>query len=511
MVILAIWMVLSVLALLPLLVTRFPPLTDYVQWVFQGYLFERLINGGAGDAVQQYYHVSLVPVPNAVAPVAIGLLQLWLVPADAGRVFLAVSVLVFSYGFGFLVRTLQRRPTVLELLGFPWAYGYFLYWGFVSYVLALGLALLGVGLLHHLRVQPAHRRAGVGYAGLALFSMVVYLCHLFGWAVLTLTALLYALQSLTAGKRREAGAIVLMLLPSFLLLIAYAMAGGGNGTTELYPSLIDKGLAIASPLFLFLRTDPFPAPFPVMPLNALCGLLLMAVLVGHWQRRAVGETQRPVLASAGALLLGAVLVPFNWFGGLVAPDNRLILPAVLLGVAALPGKPWRLSSGLCTAAVVVLILGLHTVQFARTGARLAAVQTATAAAIPPAGSVLLLTIHDPPVRAACQTGRLPSLGAPVLDWFGLYRLMAIGGTRSSIFDSSIIVPTARSSAAPELTITQVRPSGVQAVLGSRANLVARFGTIEAFGCQEALQTVQSVLTPAYHVRARGDGYEVLVR
>ena len=142
---------LSVVSVIPFWVAEFPPLLDYPQWVFQGYLVMLLLSGAdAGQGAALPYMLNWAPIPNLAAPLGIGLLNFWLPPQQAGRVFGATCVLLFSYGFAYMMRSTQRRPTAIELLGPVWAYGYFMYSGFLSYVLSLGIAFFAIGSLTRL-------------------------------------------------------------------------------------------------------------------------------------------------------------------------------------------------------------------------------------------------------------------------------------------------------------------------------------------------------------------------
>ena len=69
------------------------------------------------------------------------------VVADLGT----AVVLVLTGVVMFYVAGLERRYLVAaaaEGLGWPWAFGYVLSKGYLSYLLALGLVCIGVGLSH---------------------------------------------------------------------------------------------------------------------------------------------------------------------------------------------------------------------------------------------------------------------------------------------------------------------------------------------------------------------------
>src|SRR5204863_466841 len=123
------WVILSLAAIIPFAAVEFPPLYDYYHWLFQAHVLKALLVGGAPsvEPVSVLYGFNWTPVPNLAAPISIALLHLLLPLSVAGRVFLALCVLLFAYGFAYLVRSIQRQPTAIEFLGLLWAFGYFMY------------------------------------------------------------------------------------------------------------------------------------------------------------------------------------------------------------------------------------------------------------------------------------------------------------------------------------------------------------------------------------------------
>ena len=123
---LVVWALLSVGSVAVLLLPRFLPFYDYPEWVLQGRIVHDLWTGATsgGIATSQLYGLVAAPVPNLAAPIGIALLSFLLPIEAAGRAFLVIGVLGFGFGFGYLVRCFQRRPTVMQFTGFLWAFGY---------------------------------------------------------------------------------------------------------------------------------------------------------------------------------------------------------------------------------------------------------------------------------------------------------------------------------------------------------------------------------------------------
>ena len=194
-------------------------------------------------------------MPNLAAPVLIGLFNTVLPTEAAGQVFIVVTVLGFACAFGYLVRTIQQRPTAVEFLGFPFAMGFFLYKGYLSYVFGLAGMFLLVAMLERLVRRCGEQSILLGVAGL---SVLLYLSHLLAWVMGGLAVLVYALVLARQGRRRTAAQLVAGLPPGGILAGWYVLAEHGGSGIMLYPSWRDKAIALTETLQFFLRSDPFP-------------------------------------------------------------------------------------------------------------------------------------------------------------------------------------------------------------------------------------------------------------
>ena len=322
--------------------TGFLPFYDYYQWLFQGHVVAVLLFGadpGSG-AIADAYSLSPVPVPNLAAPVVIGLLDTVLPIEVAGRVFVVVTVLGFACAFGHLVRTIQQRPTAVEFLGFPWAMGFFLYKGYLSYAFGLAVMFLLVAMLHRLTHRPAgdHRRTLLAVAGV---GVLLYLSHLLAWIMGGLAVLVYALVLARQGRRRTAGQLVAAQLPAAVLAVWYLLAEHGGSGITLYPSWQDKAIALTETLQFFLRSDPFPPALPLFWINVALALAFAGIVLARLDVRAIGTavSTRPVLWLSAALAAVALLLPISTVNDLIKPDERFVAPALLLAAAALPYRP----------------------------------------------------------------------------------------------------------------------------------------------------------------------------
>ena len=371
--------------------TGFLPFYDYYQWLFQGHVVAVLLFGAdpGSSAIADAYSLSPVPVPNLAAPVVIGLLDTVLPTEVAGQVFIVVTVLGFACAFGHLVRTIQQRPTAVEFLGFPWAMGFFLYKGYLSYAFGLAVMFLLVAMLHRLTQRPAgdHRRTLLAVAGV---GVLLYLSHLLAWIMGGLAVLVYALVLARQGRRRTAGQLVAAQSPAAVLAVWYLLAEHGGSGITLYPSWQDKAIALTETLQFFLRSDPFPPALPLFWVNVALALAFVGIVLSRLDVRAIGTavSTRPVLWLSAALAAVALLLPISTVNDLIKPDERFVAPALLLAAAALPYRPGRLRVTALGPVFAAAVVALHLVEYVDVGQRIARVDAATDAAVPAATDVL---------------------------------------------------------------------------------------------------------------------------
>ncbi len=509
------WIILTVGAVLPFAVVQLPPLYDYYHWVFVGHLVPLLLPGarGTAPAVNSLYGLTLLPIPNLGAPVLIALLSLVLPVGVAGRVFLTLCVLAFAYGFAFLVRAIQARPTALELLGFPVAFGYFMYKGYDSYLLSLALAFFAVGTLHRVTcggtARPA-RRAIVWLAGL---GVGLYLCHLFGWMVFAPATGIYTLRLMRQARWRAGLGLGSTVLPALALLGWYTAGSIGGSKVILYPLLSEKILSLVEPLMLFLRTDPFTPPLATFWTNLGGGLLILALLVANLASPLRKQPWLPLLLPAAILGGIALALPISEFSGDIRPDERFVLPAVMLGLASLRFKPLTVGRGAAMSAVVLLILSYHLVEYRSAGTALSEIQQSTAAVLPPGAAVLSLTVNSGATHAPCAAGAdVFSVGAPTLKWFGLERLLGSGAALgANVMPTSLVHAKIGAQPVPNLTVVEMSPGQIRAAGPLGLEMAGLYPYIEVFGCPQDLDTVRAAFTPQYETVAGGRYYAVLGR
>lgn len=214
------------LAAVPLLYPPVPPLVDLLGHMGR---YRVMLDGDAPSlaAVYQFRWALMgnLGVDLLVYPLA---KLIGLEPA-VKLVVIAIPMMTVA-GMLWVAREVHHRlpPTVMFAL--PFVYGHHFLFGFVNYALSVGLALLAFGLWLRLgRLRRYRLRA-------ALFvpiSILVWLCHAFGWGMLGLLAFSAEVvrahddgRSWWKAILRGTGQALVLALPAVLMLLWRDGAGG---------------------------------------------------------------------------------------------------------------------------------------------------------------------------------------------------------------------------------------------------------------------------------------------
>lgn len=369
--------------LAPLLFAAVPPLVDYPPHLARMWVLthaDRVPDLAANYVV----HWRLLPY---LAMDAVVVALAWLMPVEtAARLFVALSMLSLPLGAMALRRALFGRVGLWPLAGLLFVYNAVLFWGFLSCLFSLGLALAAfAGWIATARWRPAPRLALFGAVGALLV-----LSHLFAFGVYgLLVAAWEGGQALRPGRPWRAALPGLLARGAHaapaLLVWRLSLAQGGPTHTQ-YGDLGDKLIAALAPLDFGFA----PATFDIL---LWVGAALFLALALSRRRLRLAPAMRLPLAS---LLVAALLMP-NWVSGSWGADMRLpvALPFVLIAstrleLARRPAIALALLGGLLLAARVWSV-GQSFADHDRWFAEF----RAASAAIPP-GARLLVVAPAPP-------------------------------------------------------------------------------------------------------------------
>ncbi len=219
----------SVLALLPVWLTRYPPVTDLPNHLLGAFAVVHLHDPAYDFA--RHFTVNLTPRSGILGHyLMIVLLRAGLSPLLTEKIYLSLILLIAPWGMWWLLVQLRGRRdgTLLALftlfLGYNWCFNM----GFASFALSVGLFTFGLAAWwRYRRAFWAEKIAWhpVVWAGLvtALLAIAAYLAHLQGAGTL-----LAAVGLLSLADWRRPERVLLLWLP-FLPLILFVFWLGRSG------------------------------------------------------------------------------------------------------------------------------------------------------------------------------------------------------------------------------------------------------------------------------------------
>ena len=310
-----------------------PPLQDFNEWIYQGFLLKTLWLGGAVPAVVKPW-----PVPNSAAQVILGLLNLGLDPYAAGIAYL----MLYLGAFGWLAwRLAPNRASfllaiILGVLSSP-------FWdGYANYQLGL------VVLMTYLVVT---RDRELPWYGQAAFAIALFFCHA---VLLAVFAVLLGWRSLLRPSRIPSA--VAALLPAFAMMVWYAAVDRTGHSEEIawFVNTIPEFIAYKG--YTLAKTGPYqnmvidgisdsaraPALYWVgVGINFVFAVVAVTpiILFSAWrlvERRASAE----VLTALTCFLIFAI-APSGLLFGIVNLGERFLLPGLLIALTAVDDR-WQL-------------------------------------------------------------------------------------------------------------------------------------------------------------------------
>jgi hypothetical protein len=310
----------------PIISTRVPLMHDYLGNMSRVFVLYNLIHG---TGFAEMYRIHLAIVPNlAVDGIVLGLMELGLPIEAAGHCFLILMITTLAIGVVALHYATFRRASVWPLLVLPFIYQDGLFWGFINYLLGLGLALIAATAWR--LIAPRHLLlAGIT---LLLFSLALYFSHLL--AMLIMCGLVVGNElgiSVFSPSRRNwprvAVAIVASALPLALMLFS--------------PLIADNNPPTLAALLLRLNTAALRARIGELLWFAwgynswldTASLVCFFALGGYAAIRGLIRIDLPSLVPLTGLIAIYLIVPDGWFGTVYLPQ-RLPLMIFLMAMAA---------------------------------------------------------------------------------------------------------------------------------------------------------------------------------
>jgi hypothetical protein len=327
--------IVAVAQLVPFVAVRYLPLVDLPNHEAR---VDILAGYGSNPAMQQHYVVDWRPVPNlAFDLAAVPLVRLGLSPLDAGRLFLALTSLLYVLGGHLLATAMRGRRTWLGVVLPLVLYSSMLFLGFLSFVFGFALFLIAYAAWLSWRDRLTNGRVAV-VAALAAATLVSHL------AAFGLLATAVAVSALAAGGRRTRAALVrtaAAFVPAAGLLVVMLAERGDRGGTD-WGTAASKAKPVAGLLLTYDRR----VDLVLLAAAAACGGVALAVA----RRRAL---VRP--AAWTALAVAALYLALPHVLATATDVDTRLLPALAVLAACTPALTLapRAAAVLAVAAVAI--------------------------------------------------------------------------------------------------------------------------------------------------------------
>lgn len=336
----------------------YPPLQDFVEWIYQGSLFAGLLSGD--KAVTSAFTVVGYPIPNSISQIGMGLMMLVWPPMAVGRMWLCLYLASFVTVGWFAMRKLRAdvgAAMFVVLLGAA-ALNACFWSGYINFQIAV-LLLAAFFVVHELYGK---RSAWL----IALFGVGIFFAH----------AAIFAAFVMWVGLRdvlwRRDPRAAVALVPSLALLAWYILARSPE--IEPRPPLPYDNLLqfLFYKAYTFMKLGPFhnfvaedgaswavrnPLLYKVgvganLVFAAFLGLTILMSYVDTVRTRQFDADRMTALLPPLALFAAFAVAP-AWLPGVVNIGERFLIAAVVMILLTAPLRPWLVRAAAAAALTAI--------------------------------------------------------------------------------------------------------------------------------------------------------------
>lgn len=303
-------------SVVPLCFATYPPLFDYPSHIARIYILE---HWKASPALQGWYDIRSFLLPNVgMDLVTLGLAKIFPITV-AGRIFLALILGLMLSGCMVLHRCLHGHFSLWALVSAPFLFNWILLFGFLNYLLGVGLLLWAAGSwVLGSRAAP-WRRLLWG----TLFAVALFFCHFAALGLYAIIVAGYELQrSATTVRTSTWLAFRDLLVGAAIFLIPLLLFVVSPTSDEALQ--VDYWHPLWKPIIAYRALQ---SGNPILDYVTFAGIALGLVVVALYGRLRVAKCMYVPLA----MLLVAYLVAPAWLLSARFVDTRL--PVAILFVA----------------------------------------------------------------------------------------------------------------------------------------------------------------------------------
>jgi hypothetical protein len=341
----ALYLALGALTLSPLLWVRVPPLVDFPSHLARMWI---LVHSVEIPALASNYIVHWRLLPDLAMDLIVPVLSMVIPVEQAGRVFIALTMLALIGGTAALHRAIHGRVGIWPIWSVLFVYNAELFWGFPTLFASSVYLFAFAGW-----IASRHWRVGPRIVSFTAVATVLCLLHLFAFGLYALSVVSYEFANRADLRRVSSRSIVgwsavcLQFSPG--LLIWYASMQPGRISVTSYDNLIfEKFYALLAPFIFGL----VPASFDLLFVLFILSFLAIAIVTGSL--KLAPEMRLPLAVMTAVSLLMPSVVSGSSFVNIRLP---VMLPFVIIASTRL--EPLRKGVILPIAAVALTLWGVR--------------------------------------------------------------------------------------------------------------------------------------------------------
>jgi hypothetical protein len=339
--------------LAPLFLCAVPPLHDYPFHLARADILASLNDSAF---LRAHYEQGSFLLPNVGMDVVMIPLTRTLPILLAGRVFLGIVLIVLLTGTIALHASLHRRLSVWPLLAGFFVYNWIFLYGFLNYLLGVGLMLWAAAGWVALRDRAIAWR--LGWA--TIMALILLACHLVTVGLFGIVVAGFELQrSLRMTRARPSAALRDLALAGLPFAIAMVVFVGLSPTAAEVKEVIEYHGGLGWKPLVAYRTLLTTAGWPdLLMLSPVAAGVLWALWRGHL------HFATPMAASVLLLVAAFVVMPFYLFGSQFG-DARLPIAILLVLIASMNVTVAGGRARCVLALGAMLLLCAHSIAIAR--------------------------------------------------------------------------------------------------------------------------------------------------
>lgn len=344
------YLILTCVALYPVLSVEVPPLVDY-----PNHLARMHILGAWHDDpdLQRNYVVNWSLGPNMAMDLIVPVLAKVLPIYDAGRLFVAATLLLIIGGTITLRRVVVGNVGLWPVLSFLLIYNHAFFWGFLNFLFTAGLALFAFSAWIALRERPYWARIAV----FSVVAVILFFGHLFGLLIYGVLVLGFECGRAWRNRHEEGFSIVAwvvagsqFVIPAILFFEWISRTDFATDAINRFGPWVAKIVALISPVHFGQALIDFPTAIFLIVVFVLC-------ITRRWVAIAA-PLKLPIIFLAGV----AALMP-NFLSDVWGTDFRLpaIVGCVLLAGVETRPIAWRQTQIIVSIAVALFLIRTATI------------------------------------------------------------------------------------------------------------------------------------------------------